>query len=85
MSIMSCIECKNSIEYCFCSCAYCGKMKENCCCNLVNTRNSDKTVPIKHHSKYNLLKQSKTFNLTNSKDDEWWRLEKWQIGRCKFP
>ncbi len=85
MSMLNCIECKGSIEYCFCSCPYCGETIENCCCNQESSRDSDKILPTKHYSKRSLLKQSKKPNFVNTKNDDWWRLEKWQIGRSRFP
>ena len=85
MSMLNCIECKGSIEYCFCSCPYCGNIMENCCCNLNSKRDNDKSLPIKLYSKHGLSKQPKTSILMSTKDDDWWRLEKWQIGRSKFP
>ena len=81
-----CIECKSSIECCFCSCSYCGEIIENCHCNLEDSRENDKTLSIKHYPKLGLLKQSKKLSFVNTKDDvDWRRLEKWQIGRRNFP
>jgi len=83
--IILCLECKGSIEYCFCSCPYCGKITKNCHCELESSKGIDKISQITHHSKSNLLKQSKKLSIMNTKEDSWWRLEKWQIGRSKFP
>ena len=85
MSMLNCIKCKGYIEFCFCSCPYCGEIIENCSCNQESLRYSDKILPTKHYSKRSLLKQSKKPTFVNTKNDDWWRLEKWQIGRCKFP
>lgn len=85
MNTLKCIECKYSIESCFCSCPYCGEIPENCSCKLESSRENGKKIVIKHHSKQNLSKQSKKLDFVNPKDEDWWRLEKWQIGRCKFP
>jgi hypothetical protein len=78
------IECKRSIEYCFCCCSYCGKMIEYCFCNLEDSNKKDKVLSTKQKSKLRLLKQSMKSPLINTKDDEWWCLEKWQIGRKNF-
>ena len=82
--IVCCIECKGSIGYCFCSCPYCGEITENCHCNLESSRGSDKVLPPTNYSKLGFLKQSKKPFVVCTKDDDWWRLEKWQIGRSKF-
>ncbi len=83
--IMYCVECEGSIEYCFCSCPYCGKMTENCNCNLENARDDDKVLSTTNYSNPSFLKQSKKPSVVNIKYDDWGRLEKWQIGRSKFP
>jgi len=83
--IMHCVECESSIEHCFCSCPYCGKMTENCHCNLENSRDDDKVLPTTNYSKLGFLKQSKKPSVVSTKDDDWRRLEKWQIGRSRFP
>ena len=79
-----CVKCRDSIECCFCSCPYCGENIENCNCNLESSNKSKKFSPVKNHSKLGLLKQSETFSFMN-RDDDWWRLEKWHIGRSNFP
>ena len=83
--IMYCVECEGSIEYCFCSCPYCGKMAENCHCNLENSRDDDKVSPTTNYSKHGFLKQTRKPSVVSTKDDEWRRLEKCQIGRSRFP
>jgi len=83
--IIICIECKDSIEYCFCSCPYCGEITKNCHCNLDGSKDIDKNLSPKNYSKLGLLNQSKKSSFMNTKDDDWWRLKKWQIGRSKFP
>ena len=83
--IMYCVECEGSIEYYFCSCPYCGKVTENCHCNLENSRDDDKILPTTNYSKHGFLKQSKKPSTASTKDDDWRRLEKWQIGRSRFP
>ena len=80
-----CIKCRGSIECCFCSCPYCGEINDDCCCKLEKSKNSNKILPTKYNSKHGLLKQSKTFSFVNRNDDDWWRLEKWHIGRRNFP
>ena len=78
------VECKRSIEYCFCCCSYCGKTIKNCFCNLEDSSKKDEVLPTKQKSKLRLLKQPMESSLINAKDDEWWRLEKWQVGRRNF-
>ena len=82
--IIMCLECKNSIEHCFYSCPYCGDVIENCHCNHKNP-SDQKKIRNKHHSKLDLLEQTNEPPVVNAKEDDWWRLEKWQIGRSKFP
>ena len=82
--IECCIECEGSVGYCFCSCPYCGMMTKNCHCNLENPRDDDKVLSTVNYSKLIFLKQSKKSSVVSTKDDDWWRLEKWQIGRSKF-
>ena len=73
-----CIECKCSIESCFCSCPYCGEQKDNCCCNITETKEDSKLLPDRYYSKRSL-------KISSTRDDGWWRLEKWQVGRRNFP
>jgi len=80
-----CRECKGSVEYCFCSCPYCGNIMEHCSCNLENSKGTDRILPPLHYSKLVPWNKSKKPSPLNLKDDDWWRLEKWQIGRRKFP
>jgi hypothetical protein len=82
--MVCCIECKGFAEYCFCSCPYCGKTTENCHCNPEHSRDCDKVLSTTNYSKHDFLKQSKKSFAISTKDDDWWRLEKWQIGRSKF-
>ena len=84
-SIVCCIECKGSVEYCFCSCPYCGKTTEKCHCNLKSSRDGNKVLSTTNYSKHGFLKQSKKPSGVNIKEDDWWRLEKWQVGRSRFP
>ena len=83
--ITYCVECKGSVEYYFCSCPYCGEMTENCHCNLEISKEGDRILSTANNSKLNFLKQSKKPPVVNTKDDDWRRLEKWQIGRSRFP
>jgi hypothetical protein len=71
-----CIECKTPIEQCFCFCPYCGEQKNNCFCNI-----DTEVLSTKNYSKPDLPKPS----FHNTRDDFWWRLEKWQVGRRNFP
>lgn len=80
-----CLECKGSIEYCFCYCPYCGSITENCRCKIEDLKCSDKILSTTHDSKFGILNKLKKSSAMNNKDDDWWRLEKWQIGRRKFP
>ena len=75
-----CIECKTSVEQCSCVCPYCGEQKNNCFCNIIDTKDNLKILSTKHNSKPSLSKPS----FQNIRDDDWWRLEKWQFGRRKF-
>lgn len=76
-----CIECKTSLEQCFCICPYCGEQKNNCFCSIIDARDDVEILSTKHHSK---LRESKS-SFKSTRDDDWWRLEKWQIGRRNFP
>lgn len=84
MSIMTdnetifCIECRTSVEQCFCVCPYCGEKEDNCLCNIVTTKDDVKDS-FKYHSTIN------SSTSMQNKDDDWWRLEKWQFGRRNFP
>ena len=82
--IECCIECEGSVGFCFCSCPYCGNMTKNCHCNLENPRDDDKVLSTRNYSKPSFLKQPNQISVVSDKDDGWWRLEKWQIGRSKF-
>ena len=83
--VIFCIECKDSIECCFCSCPFCGEITKNCHCNLEKSRSINKILSASQYSKLRILRQSKKASVVNTKEDDWWRLEKWQIGRSKFP
>ena len=82
--IECCIECEGSVGYCFCSCPYCGKITKNCHCNFEISKDTYKVLSTTNYSKPSFLKQSKKLSAVSTKDDDWWRLEKWQIGRSKF-
>ena len=84
-TIVCCIECKGSIGYCFCSCPYCGEITENCHCNLESSRDSSRVLPTTNNSKLGFFKQTKKPSVVSTKDDDWGRLEKWQIGRSRCP
>ena len=78
--IIFCIKCQNAVELCFCSCPYCGKVTEKCHCNASNFSEVGKTFVVSNKSKHSLSRQLKKSHFTNSKDDDWWRLEKCQVG-----
>ena len=67
------------------TCPYCGNITEHCRCNLENSKGSDKILSTLHYSKLDPWNKSKEPSLVNTHDDDWWRLEKWQIGRRNFP
>ena len=78
-----CNECKRSMKCCFCSCPYCGEITKSCLCDLEgSTKNT--ILQTKQKSKLTLLKHTTKSSLSNTEDDDWWRLEKWQIGRRNF-
>jgi len=81
--ISFCHECSGPIEYCFCYCPYCGDRAERCPCDLENSKDIE-SLPTTNHSKLSFLKQTKKPYVVSIKDN-WWRLEKWQIGGRKFP
>ena len=83
-NIILCLECESSFENCFCSCPYCGKETEDCCCALKKSKGTDRILSKSHDPKHGLMRSSKSVTV-NTKDDDWWRLEKWQVGRRKFP
>ena len=77
-------DCKNPMIYCLCLCPYCGVNGKNCSC--------DENFPSrrKASSRENLFNSkshipSKEFLIENHLGNNWWRLEKWQIGRSKYP
>ena len=80
-----CIGCESSLLLCDCNCPYCGKTTENCHCNLENSRDGDKVLSTTNYSKHGFLKQTKKPSVVSIKDDDLGRLEKWQIGRSRFP
>ncbi len=51
-----CIECKGCVEYCFCSCPYCGKITKNCHCNLETSKDTDKVLSTTNYPKSSFLK-----------------------------
>lgn len=87
MSTLTCrncgFECKNPMTYCLCLCPYCGKSDRNCRCNQ-NLMSSRKNLPQKFSNRTSLM-QFKDSLIENHIDKGWWRLEKWQVGRSKFP
>ena len=72
-----CIKCKDYIGSCFCSCPYCGKMTENCRCNLESSRDGDKVLSKTDYPEPGFLKQSKKPSAVCTKDDDgWWAFRK---------
>ena len=81
-----CSRCGISLDSCFCFCPFCGDTTEDCSCNAKSSKNIDDTIlSVKSNAKLHLFKRLKTSYLLKTKDDDWWRLEKWQFGRRRFP
>ena len=77
------IECKRAIEYCFCCCPYCGNTITSCSCESDRlTKDMDLTTNRYHN---HISNQSKHMHSYRSDEQDWWRLEKWQVGRRNFP
>ena len=66
--IITCLECKGSLGYCFCNCPYCGGMSENCHCNPENSKGINKILSTPHYSKLSLLNKSKKSSVVITKD-----------------
>ena len=81
--MMKCVVCENPSLCCFCFCPYCGDT-ENCSCEIndsTNCKSSFRSNKTKHSLSKQMMNSS---SFLVSKDEDWWRLEKWQIGRKKF-
>ncbi len=75
-----CGKCKNFATYCFCYCPYCGENKlKNCNCNLKISEDYKQIL-----SNNQDLEKSFKDKLFREDYKDWWRLEKWQIGRKNF-
>lgn len=75
-NIITCSYCNNDTECCSCVCAYCGQLDDcNCPC--------DKFIKIPDTLKYKNQFKEKERNFTH--DDDYEFIQKWQIGRSRFP
>ena len=82
--MMKCVVCENPSLCCFCFCPYCGDTEKNCMCKNNDSANCKNNFRSKNKPKRIYSKQFQSASFMVSKDDDWWRLEKWQIGRKKF-
>lgn len=74
-----CIDCRTSVEQCFCVCPYCGEQKNDCFCYAVDTKDD-----LKNSIKHNPKSDSSKSTFQNTQEDDWWRLEKSQFERRRF-
>ena len=87
MSMLNCrdygFECNDPVMYCLCLCPYCGENDKNCKCSQKlaskETASSGRKTPS-NNPRDKITNPSKEYHIGES----WWRLEKWQIGRCNF-
>ncbi len=76
-----CGKCKNYVTYCFCYCPYCGEIKlKNCNCNLKISKDYKQILS----NNQECVDKSFKDELFRDYHKDWWRLEKWQIGRKNF-
>ena len=86
-SIMDCkdcgFECNNSAMFCLCMCPYCGMNEKNCICTQSFTY-EENLFPRKNicDNPIDIVRES---SIERHICKSWWRLEKWHIGRSKFP
>lgn len=85
--IITCDECGNMVEICYCLCPFCGDTAGNCNCTeeeLILGKNE--IYDFSGNQTLIALKQCNQGNdFTNDSDLEFQRLEKWRIGRANFP
>ena len=85
--ITTCIECGNIIEICYCFCPYCGASYDDCKC--IDKELTFEETKISLNSSNQILVSLKfpieKQNFVNDSKDDFYRLEKWHIGRANFP
>jgi len=73
--LVICSNCNNHIVYCSCACPYCGNL-DSCKCAF----NESAKINVQSKQKRKFVDE-----LINSPDDESEFIDKWQIGRRRFP
>ena len=76
-------ECENPMTYCLCLCPYCGNNKKTCQCYQNSTSRQRRPLQKEIPNRKLLIYFEPL--IENHIGKEWWRLEKWQIGRSKYP
>jgi hypothetical protein len=85
--IITCIECCNLKEFCFCFCPYCGETYGGCKCNYNKSSFNEKKITINSDNQI-LISLNSSFekqDFVNDSESDYARLEKWHIGRANFP
>jgi len=84
--ITTCIECGNLREICYCFCPYCGE-EGDCNCNHKRLVFDEEKITINsgNHIMVSLKSPIEKQDFVNDSKDDFYRLEKWHIGRANFP
>lgn len=85
--IITCKECGNMVDMCYCLCPYCGEITDDCNCTeeeLILEKNEIYEFSG-NQALISIPEINCDDNLTKYSDFEFQRLEKWRIGRANFP
>lgn len=86
-NLINCSKCSNFTFSCQCICPYCGDTIDSDCNCLKKTLEIKNTeIKLRLDFQYDSIKEpTEIQDLIKEYDDEWRRLEKWQVGRRNFP
>ena len=86
-NIITCIECGNLKEFCYCFCPYCGETNDDCNCSHKRLGFDEEKITITSDNQIlvSLNFPIEKHNFVNDSESDFTRLEKWRIGRANFP
>jgi len=86
-TLVVCSQCSDFTFSCQCICPYCGDaVDSDCNCSKKNLERKNIERGLRTDFQQESMKKiTETQNLIKEHDENWKRLEKWQVGRRNFP
>ena len=84
-NLIICSDCNTFTFSCQCICPYCGDMVgSGCDCSNKTLENKDTEIEPTNPHLDSMTELTRMQELIKEYDDDWWRLEKWKVGRSIF-